>query len=139
MKNTISKHHPSPGGGKPNMVRRLATLTLTAAGALMLVIAASDTSEAAKRCRSEAYEKQDAVDYCEDNVLHCADKEPPQVTKCRGRARRWICQCKPASSARRRRPRLRFEFDFGLGRGHDYDPYYDDYPRAPRGRRRLFD
>jgi len=60
----------------------------------------SESAEAASKCRSSAYEKKDAVAFCEKKPK-CGDKTPPQVMKCSGKIRRWICRCvtpKPAST-----------------------------------------
>ena len=128
MKLEAPTDHRNPSYGNTRMRKRLATLSLAAVSALLLVVTTGDSSEAGRKIRSEAYEKQDAIDYCESK-LKCSEKDPPEVATCRGNPRRWICECKPSNSAkrRRRRPRLQFEFDFGLGRGHDhdYEPYYE--------------
>jgi curli biogenesis system outer membrane secretion channel CsgG len=45
------------------------------------------------RCRSEASDKADAVEYCESQ-LKCAQQTPPMTTTCTGQPSRWICQCR---------------------------------------------
>jgi hypothetical protein len=72
---------------------------LTALFVVGFVVAlAPQSAEAARRCKSQAYEKKDAVEFCAGK-LKCGDKTPPQVMKCTGKPRRWICRCiapKPA-------------------------------------------
>ncbi len=50
-------------------------------------------NKAGGKCRSQAADKETAVDFCETQ-LACSNLSPPQTTTCSGQPGRWICQCK---------------------------------------------
>ena len=68
---------------------------------------ASSSAFAAKPCKSEAYEKADALEFC-TNKLNCAEDE---FVKCAGTARRWICKCKKAKAVGEEAEELAFKGD----------------------------
>ena len=84
---------------------------LTAASFILVGI---DGAEAARRCKSSAYEYQDAWDFCWEQ-LKCDEKEPPQDMKCTGKTRRWICWCIPKESVSL--PEIGIELGIGILRG----------------------
>ncbi len=65
------------------------SLALALPGAL-LILGLSAAPAAAAVCKSQAYEKKDAVSFC-DGKLGCTKKG--LVTSCSGKPRRWICRC----------------------------------------------
>jgi hypothetical protein len=68
------------------------TMVKVLAVAAFFLVAASQSSEAAKRCKSSAYDQSTAEEFCEAK-LKCADKTPPEELLCRGKTRDWKCWC----------------------------------------------
>jgi len=52
----------------------------------------NNQNEKSGRCRSQAYEKADAEEFCEGQ-LQCENETPPKKISCSGQPRRWICTC----------------------------------------------
>jgi hypothetical protein len=80
---------PAGAGGKGKFRKALSGLLPVAALVLTFGI---DHAEAARPCKSDAYDKADAEAFCEGK-LQCSKKTPPQTISCRGNVRRWICRC----------------------------------------------
>lgn len=70
----------------------LALFVIAFVTALFIFIMAP-SAEAASRCKSSAYDKATAEEYCGEK-LGCEDKNPPKVLVCRGRTNNWKCSCK---------------------------------------------
>ena len=106
----------------------LAGIGLAAMGAVGLTTV---PAEAARTCKSQAYEKKDAEDYCRP-ILKCEEKSPPEEMNCTGNstARRWICKCRKPKSVSNK-PKSGFSIQFGIGvvpgmgggPAHDPGPY----------------
>ncbi|MEZ5841689.1 MAG: hypothetical protein R3D02_15105 [Hyphomicrobiales bacterium] len=112
-------------------VWRLAGLAAIAIGAIGLVAASTLPAEAKSVCKSQAYEKKDAEDYCRP-ILKCEEKTPAEEMNCTGNstARRWICKCrKPKPVSGKSKTGLSVQFGIGIvpglggGPAHDPGPY----------------
>ena len=74
------------------------TLAKVMAVAAFFLVATSQSPEAASRCKSDAYDKSTAVEFCAAK-LKCSEKSPPQEMICKGKTQNWRCWCakpKPA-------------------------------------------
>ena len=89
------------------MIKTMAKILAVAA---FFLVAASQSSEAAKPCKSDASDRSTAEEFCAAK-LKCSDKTPPEELKCTGQTGRWICRCvKPKPSGGNRT----------IDRGRDY-------------------
>ena len=59
---------------------------------IILSFAGTFPAQAGKPCKSQAYDKATAIEFC-SNKLKCENNTPPEQLECKGKPRRWICKC----------------------------------------------
>jgi hypothetical protein len=91
---------------------------LVVAGIFILSSLVLFTSNAMAGCRSYAYEKKDAIEFCQMK-LKC---KAPEIVVCYGQPREWKCRCEKPKEKPAKKLEQKNESDYSMDKEMDKSP-----------------